>query len=189
MVDIETMRDIAHKRGLPFMMDCAAEEDFRKYIALGADLVCYSGAKALEATTSGFVCGRADIIDAVRKQYHGIGRAMKVGKEQIMGLLEALDQYDERDHEAQARHNLDTATWLADHIGAIGGLEAQVIQDEAGRAIWRCRVELDAGAVVGRTMSEVNDALLAGDSVRVGPHGVLEPRQDRLRSASARRGR
>ena len=163
MVDIETMRDIAHKHGLPFMMDCAAEEDFRKYIALGADLVCYSGAKVLEATTSGFVCGRADIIDAVRKQYHGIGRAMKVGKEQIMGLLEALDQYDERDHEAQARHNLDTATWLADHIGAIGGLKAQVIQDEAGRAIWRCRVELDAGAVVGRTMSEVNDALLAGD--------------------------
>lgn len=165
MVDIETMRDIAHRHGLPFMMDCAAEEDFRKYIALGADLVCYSGAKALEATTSGFVCGRADIIDAVRKQYHGIGRAMKVGKEQIMGLLAALDQYDERDHEVQARHNLECATWLAEHVGAIDGLNAEVIQDEAGRAIWRCRVTLDASAhaAQGKTMTAVNDALLDGD--------------------------
>ena len=47
MVSIETMRDIAHAHGLPFMMDCAAEEDFRKYIALGADVVCYQAQRPL----------------------------------------------------------------------------------------------------------------------------------------------
>jgi L-seryl-tRNA(Ser) seleniumtransferase/D-glucosaminate-6-phosphate ammonia-lyase len=109
MVGIETMRDIAHAHGLPLMMDCAAEEDFRKYIALGADVVCYSGAKALEATTSGFVTGRADIVANVQKQYQGIGRAMKVGKEQIAGLVEGLDQYDEKDPAKAATRNNDLA--------------------------------------------------------------------------------
>ena len=78
MLDLPTMIDIAHRHNLPLMVDAAAEEDFRKYIAMGADLVCYSGAKALEATTSGFVTGKKELISYIKKQYHGVGRAMKV---------------------------------------------------------------------------------------------------------------
>lgn len=163
MVDIETMRDIAHAHGLPFMMDCAAEEDFRKYVALGADVVCYSGAKALEATTSGFVCGRAEIIEWVRAQYKGIGRAMKVGKEQIMGLMEALDQYDERGPAVAAERNERIAGELAERISGIEGLRAEVIRDEAGRAIWRCRVTADRENPPAKTMEQVNDELRGGD--------------------------
>lgn len=163
MVGIETMRDIAHSYGLPFMMDCAAEEDFRKYVALGADVVCYSGAKALEATTSGFVTGRADIVTNVRKQYQGIGRAMKVGKEQIVGLLEALDQYDEKDPADVAKRNNELADWLVDHINQISGLHAEKVQDEAGRAIWRCRITVDPSS--GKTAEEVNKELRAGDPI------------------------
>ena len=165
MVSIETMRDIAHAHDLPFVMDCAAEEDFRKYIALGADVVCYSGAKALEATTSGFVTGRRDIIQNVQKQYHGIGRAMKVGKEQIMGLLAALDQYDERDHEAEVAANVAKVDWLAEHVNAIDGLRAEKIQDEAGRAIFRCRVTFDPACAPAFDMEHVNAQLRGGDPV------------------------
>ena len=165
MVGVEAMRDIAHAHGLPFVMDCAAEEDFRKYVALGADAVCYSGAKALEATTSGFVTGRADIVRNVRRQYSGIGRAMKVGKEQIVGLLEALDQYDGRDHAAEAEANSAKVDWLVGEVNRIPGLRAEKIRDEAGRAIWRCRVELAADAPAGLTMEGVNRELRAGDPV------------------------
>lgn len=164
MVDIEMMRDIAQRHNLPFIVDAAAEEDFQKYIGLGADLVCYSGAKALEATTSGFVCGRADLIAHVKKQYRGIGRAMKVGKEQIAGLLEALDQYAERDHEAEAQKNKAKADELVERIGAIPGLKASEIQDEAGRAIWRCRVTLDPTCPAsGKSIEQINAELRAGD--------------------------
>ena len=163
MVDIETMRDIAHAHGLPFMMDCAAEEDFRKYVALGADVVCYSGAKALEATTSGFVCGRADIVGWARAQYEGIGRAMKVGKEQIMGLLAALDQYDERDPAVAAERNERVAGELAERIAQIPGLDAQVVRDEAGRAIWRCRVTADRSNPPAKSIRQINDELASGD--------------------------
>ena len=165
MVSIETMRDIAHAHGLPFVMDCAAEEDFRKYIALGADVVCYSGAKALEATTSGFVTGRRDIIQNVQKQYHGIGRAMKVGKEQIVGLLAALDQYDERDHGAEVAANVAKVDWLVEHVNAIDGLRAEKIQDEAGRAIFRCRVTFDPACAPAFDMEHVNAQLRGGDPV------------------------
>lgn len=165
MVSIETMRDIAHAHGLPFMMDCAAEEDFRKYIALGADVVTYSGAKALEATTSGFVTGRAEIIRNVQRQYVGIGRAMKVGKEQIVGLLEAMDQYEQRDHEAELAANVAKVDWLVDAVNKIPGLKAEKIQDEAGRAIYRCRVTFDGGQSEGLTMESVNEQLRAGDPI------------------------
>lgn len=165
MVDIETMRDIAHAHGLPFMMDCAAEEDFRKYVALGADIVCYSGAKALEATTSGFVTGKRAYVQFVQPQYKGIGRAMKVGKEQIMGLLAALDQYDERDHEAEVRENVAKVDYLVERIGEIDGLRAQKIQDEAGRAIFRCRVEFDGTQRPELTMGAVNERLRSGDPI------------------------
>ena len=101
MLDLPTMIDIAHRHNLPLMVDAAAEEDFRKYIAMGADLVCYSGAKALEATTSGFVTGKKELISYIKKQYHGVGRAMKVGKEAIMGLLAALEQYENKDKKAE----------------------------------------------------------------------------------------
>ena len=165
MVDIQTMRDIAHAHGLPFMMDCAAEEDFRKYIALGADLVCYSGAKALEATTSGFVTGKRKYVENIQKQYRGIGRAMKVGKEQIVGLLEALDQYDERDHEAEVAANVAKVDWLVEHIKGVPGLRAEKIQDEAGRAIYRCRVTFDPACSPSFTMEHVNEELRGGDPV------------------------
>ena len=163
MVSLEVMRDIAHRHGLPLMVDAAAEEDFRKYIALGADLVVYSGAKALEATTSGFVTGKKQYIDWVKKQYHGIGRPMKIGKEGIMGLLKALERYENKDHEKEVRENREKVRYLCEEIGKIPGLKAQEIQDEAGRAIYRARVTLDPAVEIGCTMEEINRQLRQGN--------------------------
>lgn len=165
MVDIQTMRDIAHRHSLPFIMDCAAEEDFQKYIALGADAVCYSGAKALEATTSGFVTGRREIIQNVQKQYVGIGRAMKVGKEQIVGLLRALDQYANVDRDAVVSKILETVDGLVQKINQIDGLRAERIQDEAGRLIYRCRVRFAQDYKGDLTMEELNARLRSGDPI------------------------
>ncbi len=143
MVDITTMIELAHKHQLPLILDAAAEEDFRKYVSMGADMVFYSGAKALEATTSGFVTGKKELIAYVKKQYKGIGRAMKIGKEGIMGLLKALEQYDKKDHKAEVCKNLEIVKYLCDGINAIPGLHAEQIQDEAGRSIYRARVTMD----------------------------------------------
>ena len=161
MLDLPTMIEIAHRHNLPLMVDAAAEEDFRKYIAMGADLVCYSGAKALEATTSGFVTGKKELISYIKKQYHGVGRAMKVGKEAIMGLLAALEQYENKDKQAEVEKNVKIVDWLVDEINQIPNLKAQKIQDEAGRAIFRARVFVDPEKA-GMTATELEGKLKAG---------------------------
>ena len=113
---------VARARGVPVVVDAAAElpppENLRRFIAEGADLVAYSGGKAIGGPqASGILCGRRDLVAAAALQnldldvffdlfdpppefidksrlpglpQHGIGRPCKVGKEEIVGLLTAL---------------------------------------------------------------------------------------------------
>ncbi len=103
-------------------------------------MVIYSGAKAFNAPTSGFITGKKTWIAACKAQYQGIARAMKIGKENMVGLVYALENY----HQGKT---IVTATQLqpvAEAISAIHGLYADIEQDEAGRAIWRIRVRVNA---------------------------------------------
>lgn len=128
--------EIAHRAGVPVIVDAALEvppvANFRTFSEMGADLVVFSGGKAIQGPqASGFIAGRADLIRAIGFQnqdmdvhpetwtyrgmiasgevtgapHHGIGRQMKVGKEEIVGLLVALQRYLERNHAA------DHAAW------------------------------------------------------------------------------
>lgn len=160
MQSLETMKAIAAERGIPLIVDAAAEEDMRKYIALGADLVCYSGGKALEGPTSGFVCGRKELIAACRAQYKGIGRPMKVGKENVIGLLTALARYARKEDggEEQKRR---MERFLA-QLDGIPGLTGSIVQDESGRSIYRAQLRLDPAAA-GLDAQRLVRELEAGD--------------------------
>ena len=61
-------------RGIPVLVDAAAEADLGTYIADGADLVTYSGGKAIGGPTCGFIPGRASLIEACELQDRGIAR-------------------------------------------------------------------------------------------------------------------
>ena len=161
MVSLEDMIEIAHRNDLPLVVDAAAEEDMRKYVAMGADLVVYSGAKALEATTSGFITGKKEYISYCKKQYAGVGRAMKVGKEQIMGLIAALDRYDNLDHDAIAEEHLKTVNALNEEINKIRYCHASLLQDEAGRKIYRSKVTFDKEC--GMSAYEISEKLKEGN--------------------------
>lgn len=60
-ISLQDMIAIAHNHHLPIIVDAAAEEDLQKYAAMGADMVIYSGAKAVEGPTSGFITGKAPL--------------------------------------------------------------------------------------------------------------------------------
>lgn len=150
MLSIEDFAAVARAHGLPLIVDAAAEEDLRQWVARGGDMVIYSGAKAFNAPTSGFITGNAHWIAACRAQHNGIARAMKIGKENMVGLLVALERY----HEAPPAPGPDALHPAVDAISALRGFCADIEQDEAGRAIWRIRVRvseselgLDARAV------------------------------------------
>ena len=162
MLSLSQMIEIAHRNNLPLIVDAAAEEDFQKYIKMGADLVCYSGAKALEATTSGFVTGKRKLIAYIKKQYKGVGRPMKIGKEGIMGLLTALEQYYSKDRAAEAEKNKKVAEYLCEELGKNSNLNVKLVKDDAGREIYRARVFIDPEKT-GMTAADVNEKLEEGN--------------------------
>jgi uncharacterized pyridoxal phosphate-dependent enzyme len=99
---------IAKKRSIPTMIDCAADvppmENLWKYTKMGFDLVCFSGGKGLRGPQSaGMLLGKKSLIQAARKNAppngNTVGRGMKVNKEEVLGMLVAIETYLARDHQ------------------------------------------------------------------------------------------
>lgn len=139
MPDIKAFIELGHQNQLPVIVDAAAEEDLLKYYQMNADVVIYSGTKALEGPTSGLLIGKKDFINQVKKQSLGIGRVMKVGKENILGLTYAVERYLKQTHltmEQQTKRLED----FHQKINQINGLSAKCVQDGAGRCIIRSEI-------------------------------------------------
>ncbi len=154
---------VARAHGLPVIVDAAAQlppaSNLRRFIDEGADLVCFSGGKAIGGPqASGILAGRRDLVASALIQmldldlpeqdfvppeefaplaglrglpHHGIGRSCKTGKEEIVGLLAALRRFAARDEDA-AR-----VTWMArleavqGAAGTLRGIEATLLPDGA----------------------------------------------------------
>lgn len=142
MVSLEEMIDIAHRNNLPLVVDASAEEDIKKYVAMGADVVCYSGAKAIEGPTSGMATGKKSIISCMKLHYKGFGRIMKIGKENMMGLVKAVEQYSKRNEEEIAKKNEAKVDELIEALKDISNIKVAKTFDEAGRVICRCSVTI-----------------------------------------------
>ncbi|KRL11315.1 DgaE family pyridoxal phosphate-dependent ammonia lyase [Schleiferilactobacillus perolens] len=149
----------AHARHVPIIIDAAAEEDLHEYITAGADLVIYSGTKAFSGPTSGFVVGRQQYIDWVRMQGQGIGRAMKIGKENILGLVAALDEYTTVPPKSGDTMK-QQLTPLISQLNAIHGITANIVQDSAGRDIFRASLKVDPQVIAPEKLA---DALRDGN--------------------------
>lgn len=137
MLPLATCMGICHSRDIPVLVDAAAEEEIGAYVAMGADLVAYSGGKAFGGPTSGFVVGKRELIRACRAQERGVARPMKVGKEQIVGLLTALAAHARRDHARELARNQQIVDYLIGSLSGLPDTTVAVAWDEAGRAIPR----------------------------------------------------
>ena len=132
--------EIGKKAGVPVQVDNAGEapplSKLTEYCALGADLVNVSGSKALQGPPStGILAGRRDLIDAAilnAAPHDGVGRAAKVGKEQIIGLLVALDEYVQRDEAAVLRQGSAVARYIVEHLEGVPGLTATLRRSAKG---------------------------------------------------------
>lgn len=143
MLTVAQAAKVAQDHQLPLIVDAAAEEDLQLYYQQGADLVIYSGAKAIEGPTSGLVIGKHQYVEWVKQQSAGIGRAMKVGKEGILGLTHAIELYLSRQQET-GQQMVDKMTPFIEGLNRIEGISARVVWDSAGRDIARAEVSFDA---------------------------------------------
>ena len=110
VLPLETVIAVAHRADVPVIVDAAAQlppvENLWRFSAAGADLVLFSGGKGLAGPAStGLVVGRAAYVDRLAANaapLQRLGRPMKVGKEDMIGLLAAVEWYLAQDHEARA---------------------------------------------------------------------------------------
>lgn len=170
MLTVEEAWEVAQDKNVPFIIDAAAEEDLQTYIKY-SDLAIYSGSKAIEGPTTGIVAGKRTYIDWLKVQLHAIGRSMKVGKEAIFGLLQALDEYGvKEDQSEQEKESLQAMLILND----LEGVNVKIVQDEAGRAIFRARIQIEA-AQSPLTAKELNTKLRGGDiAIYTRDYGVTQ---------------
>jgi L-seryl-tRNA(Ser) seleniumtransferase len=135
---------VAHAHGIPVIVDAASESNMRSFIEQGADLVCFSVHKFLRGPTSGIIAGRRDLVEAcLYHQYHGIGRAMKVGKEGIVGAMAALLRWLNLDHQNEQRRQQRIIERFMQGLQDLAGLTVTVEPDPTGNPIDRVKVWVD----------------------------------------------
>jgi L-seryl-tRNA(Ser) seleniumtransferase len=150
---VETV-EIAHAHGVPVVVDAAAqlpptENLWRFTRELGADLAVFSGGKDFHGPqASGLLVGTEAMIAAVAvngSPHQRLARPMKVGKEEMIGLLAAIERYVAEDWQDRARHYEETVARWIEHFRALPGLDAaRVFPNEAGQPTPRCRVSFSA---------------------------------------------
>lgn len=205
--DLAEVIKIGKKHDIPVIVDAAAElppvENLRRLIALGADLVAFSGGKAIQGPNdTGFICGRKELVEAAAMQvcpHRGIGRGHKVSKEAIIGFVTATQSYVAEDHKIERMRWESKVKFLLQELAGIPYTKVEQIfpdpQKEYYAQCWpRLRVTWDE-VVLGLTVAEVREKLKegnprivvggGGNAMTVNPHLLRDGEEkliaDRLR--------
>jgi L-seryl-tRNA(Ser) seleniumtransferase len=161
-LSLEEFVAACHARGVPVIVDAASEYDLRGFSAAGADVVLYSAHKFLGGPTAGIMAGKAPLIRSIRLQNRGIGRAMKVGKEGIVGTIAALEAWEKRDHTAvRTRENGILALWHRAFAQRVG-VQVSIEPDPTGNPLDRLKLSIDP-SLAKITAWDLADLLAAGD--------------------------
>ena len=123
-VRLEEIAAVVKPRGIPIMVDAASEHLERPspWLVRGADLVVYSGGKFLRGPqTSGLLLGAKPLVEAAWRNaspHQALGRPMKVSKEDIIGVLTAVEYWFEaRDSAAERQRWYDDCAVIAERVG------------------------------------------------------------------------
>jgi uncharacterized pyridoxal phosphate-dependent enzyme len=166
----EEFVQLGQKHGIPTFNDAAADvppvENLWKYTKMGFDLVTFSGGKGIRGPQSaGLLLGRKDLIAAARLNAppngNTVGRGMKVNKEEIVGMLAAIELYVEKDHEKERREFDKRAETIRSAAAAVSGVKAEVFVPEVANHVPHVRISWDA--TKGKTAADVVRILRDGE--------------------------
>jgi uncharacterized pyridoxal phosphate-dependent enzyme len=162
---------VTKKAGVPLLLDDAAGippiENLTAYARMGIDLFCFSGGKGLcGPQCSGLLLGRKDLIDAALAQcspWEGaVCRAMKVGKEEIVGVLAAVEAWTRRDLAALNKQWSRRVERIAKLVETVPGVTTDITIPEGGNSYPTLTVSWDQDAS-GFTVADCDRELRAGD--------------------------
>ena len=168
-VKFEDMVALAKAKNVPIMVDAASEHIERPspWLVRGADMVIYSGGKFLQAPqVTGLLLGKEKIIRAAwanASPHQGIGRPMKVSKEDIIGVVTALEYWTtERDHPGERKQwaaDLDT---IAKKVEKVPGVATKVRAPAGGVKVPRLIISWDRSKVPHAGL-DIRQKLLDGE--------------------------
>lgn len=176
--------EIGRRTGTPTFIDAAADVPpvgrLSEYHRSGFDLVAFSGGKGLRGPQcSGLLLGRRDLIEAafLNGSPHAttIGRSAKVGKEEIIGLLTALESYLKRDHKAEWRDWEMSVRCIAEVLKNLRGVKTEMFIPEIANECPHLRVEWDE-RVIPKKNADIVKLLRDGDPrIEVRPSAGDQP--------------
>lgn len=166
-IDRQTWLDVAHQHNVPCHIDAAADmppiENLWKYTGMGYDLVSFSGGKGIRGPqNAGLLLGKKHLTDLAAANNNpnsdAVGRGMKVAKEQIVGMVAAVDwlleQSDEKD-QAEYMRRVDTITSAVKDVPT---MKASVNIPEVANHVPHLMLTYDP-AVVGISPKQVQERL------------------------------
>ena len=163
----KAISEVAKKHGVPVVVDAAAEILTLKpnvHLARGASVVVYSGGKCIRGPqAAGLLLGEKNLLQSAwanSAPHHAFGRSLKVGKEEIMGMLAAVEMWVKRDHEAEWKTWIDWCNQIGDAVKRVDGVTVSVSEPREGLSnrTPQLNVKWD-GAKLGITGTEVHKLL------------------------------
>ena len=172
--------ELGRKHGVPTMNDAAADvpplENLWKYTEMGFDLVAFSGGKGIRGPQSaGLLLGRKPLIAAARMNAspngNAIGRGMKVNKEEMVGMLAALELFVAKDHDKEGREFDRRAEMIRTSAASVSGVKAEVFVPEVANHVPHVRVTWDASAKPLKAAAVVRAMLEGEPSIAIRAEG------------------
>jgi L-seryl-tRNA(Ser) seleniumtransferase len=189
-IDRQVWLDIAHQHSVPCHMDAAADmppiENLWKYTGMGYDLVCFSGGKGIRGPqNAGLLLGKKHLTDLAAANNNptgdAVGRGMKVAKEQIVGMVAAVDWILQQNDEANQAEYTRRADIIIRAVKYIPTMKTEIFIPEIANHVPHLILAYDPQAV-GITPTQVQERLRAqrppielnpatgSTSGRLGPH-------------------
>jgi L-seryl-tRNA(Ser) seleniumtransferase len=209
MIDLPTVVSVCRLHNIPVIVDAAAQlppkSNLRRIFELGADLVAFSGGKAIGGPqASGILAGRRDLVGAALIQqldmdvapetwmhsdlidrvalkggvpHHGLGRGFKAGKEEIVGLIVALERFANADDEAINASLALRLKRIAKNLDNLPGISLQLVSAKETGRVPQLRILIDVSIAKIDALG-LSRALQCADtpvhlSERFAQHGML----------------
>lgn len=184
---IEKILKISKAANVPLLLDDAGGippfDNFTRYAKMGIDLFCFSGGKGLSGPQcSGVLLGRKDLIDAAMANNNpwegAVCRPLKVGKEEIMGMLAALEYWSKADLAALNKEWQSRVERIQKLVQTVPGVDTNIFTPQEENSYPTLTIMWDEKKF-GLTVAECDQQLRAGEPrievlTTSNPSGVLD---------------
>ncbi|MFZ0137287.1 MAG: selenocysteine synthase [Candidatus Sulfotelmatobacter sp.] len=176
---------VAHEHNIPCLLDAAADmppiSNLWKYTGMGFDLVTFSGGKGMRGPqNAGLLLGRKVLTDLAQQNNNpgdGIGRGMKVAKEQIVGMVAAVDWVLSHTEESMQGDYQKRADLIAGAVQGIPSVRTETVVPKIANHVPHLLIRFDP-AVTGMTTTQIVEALRTGTpSIELNPNTGQKPNQ------------